>query len=72
VDFTAIDDVDFTGGTTLVAVARTLRDRGIELVFADVSEHVRAELDRSGVTDAVGPGAYLDDLSAADLDHAGG
>jgi len=65
VDFTAIDDVDFTGGATLYDVASALRERKIELVLANVSEHVRTELDRSGVTAVVGPGAYLGDLTEA-------
>jgi anti-anti-sigma regulatory factor len=46
----------------LVSVARTLRQRDIRLVFAGVSEHVRAELDRSGVTELVGQDAYFEDL----------
>jgi MFS superfamily sulfate permease-like transporter len=61
-DGAAIDDVDFTGGVTLAQVAGTLRQRGVRLVFANVSDHVRAELDRSGVTALVGAGAYHIDL----------
>jgi sulfate permease, SulP family len=62
VDGAAIDDVDFTGGVTLAQVADTLRRRGVRLVFASVSDHVREELDRSGVTALVGAGAYFIDL----------
>jgi MFS superfamily sulfate permease-like transporter len=65
VDFTAIDDVDYTGGAALRQVAQTLRDRKVRLLFANVSQHVRQELDRSGVTSLVGNDAYLNDLTEA-------
>ncbi|MBV9597897.1 MAG: SulP family inorganic anion transporter [Chloroflexi bacterium] len=65
VDCTAIDDVDFTGGAMLRQVAIELRGRVVRLLFANVSEHVRQELDRSGVTGVVGNNAYLSDLTEA-------
>jgi sulfate permease, SulP family len=65
VDGAAIDDVDFTAGTILVSVARTLRERNVRMIFAAVSDHVREELDRSGVTELVGRSAYFDDLEQA-------
>jgi MFS superfamily sulfate permease-like transporter len=65
IDATAIDDADFTGGATLVQVANTLRQRNVRLVFANVSDHVREELDRSGVTELVGADAYFVDLEQA-------
>jgi MFS superfamily sulfate permease-like transporter len=65
VDGAAIDDVDFTGGATLVQVANTLRQRDVRLVLAGVSDHVRGELDRSGVTELVGADAYFVDLEQA-------
>jgi high affinity sulfate transporter 1 len=65
VDGTAIDDVDFTAGAMLGSVARTLHERQVRLVFADVSDHVREELDRSGVTEVVGKDAYFEDLDEA-------
>ncbi len=65
VDGTAIDDVDFTAGAMLVSIARTLRERDVRLVFADISDHVRTELDRSGVTELIGKYAYFEDLDLA-------
>jgi high affinity sulfate transporter 1 len=62
VDGAAIDDVDYTGGAMLISVARKLKERGVRFVFADISDHVRRELDRSGVTDIVGTDAYFDNL----------
>src|SRR5262245_64453174 len=65
VDGAAIDDVDFTAGAMLVSVARTLRERNVKLVFAELSDHVRSELDRSGVTALVGDDAYFETLGDA-------
>jgi high affinity sulfate transporter 1 len=62
VDGAAIDDVDYTGGAMLTSVARKLQERGVRLVFAELNEHVRRELERSGVTDIVGKDAYFDSL----------
>jgi hypothetical protein len=56
----AIDDVDFTGGAMLVSVANSLHGRNTRLLFADVSDHVREQLDRSGVTEVVGTDAYFE------------
>jgi MFS superfamily sulfate permease-like transporter len=62
VDATAIDDVDYTAGVMLQDVATTLRERKVQLVFASVSDLVRGELDRSGVTSVIGNDAYLSDM----------
>jgi SulP family sulfate permease len=64
-DGAAIDDVDFTAGSMLAQIARTLSERHVRLVFAAVSDHVRRELDRSGVTAIIGPDAYFVDLEEA-------
>jgi sulfate permease, SulP family len=61
-DFVAIDDVDFSAGAMLAQVASLLQDRNVKLVFADASDHVRHQLDRSGVTEIVGNNAYFADL----------
>jgi MFS superfamily sulfate permease-like transporter len=65
VDGAAIDDVDFTAGAMLGSVARTLRERHIRMVFAELNIHVRRQLDRSGVTDIVGNDAYFESLEQA-------
>jgi sulfate permease, SulP family len=65
VDCTAIDDVDFTGGAMLCHVARILHARDMRLVFAEISNHVRRELDRSGVTDIIGTEAYFTGVAEA-------
>ena len=64
VDCSAIDDVDFTAGSVLLQVAQRLKSTGVRLVFADANDHVRQELERSGVTQVVGAAAYFEDLGA--------
>jgi len=40
-----------------------LREKNVRLVFADVADHVRRELGRSGVREMVGADAFFDDAS---------
>jgi MFS superfamily sulfate permease-like transporter len=56
----AIGDVDFSGGQTLLDLAAEMQQAGARLVLAEVPDDVRAELDRYGVTDAIGQDAYFD------------
>jgi SulP family sulfate permease len=63
VDCSAIDDVDYTAGTVLCQVAHTLQQKTVRLVFADAADHVRHELERSGVSEIIGPDAFFDDLN---------
>jgi MFS superfamily sulfate permease-like transporter len=49
-----IDDVDFTGGSALVELAAQLSQRNIVFAVATVTRAVRPELDRFGVTAAIG------------------
>ena len=63
-----IDDVDFTGGNTLVELAKELSERNVVFALATVTRAVRPELDRFGVTAAIGPErvyATVDDAIAA-------
>ncbi|WP_406829755.1 SulP family inorganic anion transporter [Pedococcus sp. KACC 23699] len=50
----AIDDVDFTGGNTLVELAGVLERRGVVFAIAEANREVRPEMDRFGVTEAIG------------------
>jgi MFS superfamily sulfate permease-like transporter len=56
-EMTAVDDVDFSAAATLRELCGEAAGRRVRLVFADVSDHVRGELDRSGITALVGPDA---------------
>jgi SulP family sulfate permease len=67
VDAAAVDDVDYTAAATLKVLQGELEARGIQLKFSEVSDDVRAELQRSGIVDRVGedsfyatPGEVLD------------
>jgi sulfate permease, SulP family len=67
----AVDDVDYTGGKTLLELVDQLETRGIAFAVAGASAHVRAELDRFGVTERIGVASYFDTVRAArDAFHA--
>ena len=60
-DLVAVDDVDFSAAATLRETCAEIKERRIRLVFADVADHVRHELDVSGITGLVGSDTfYLD------------
>jgi sulfate permease, SulP family len=68
IDATAVDDVDFTAAATLRETYKTLKEKGVRLVLAEVDEDIRSELDRSEVTGLIGKDAFfetLDDVEAA-------
>jgi MFS superfamily sulfate permease-like transporter len=44
-----MDDIDYTGGETLVELAEELRSRNIVFAVADANEHLQRELSRFGV-----------------------
>ena len=50
----AIDDVDFTGGKTLVELAQQLEHRNVVFAVAAAQDTVRAELDHFGLTALIG------------------
>jgi MFS superfamily sulfate permease-like transporter len=58
VDAAAIDDVDYSAAAKLRSTYAILEEKGVRLVFVMVSDDVRAELDRFGVTDLVGKDAF--------------
>lgn len=61
----AVVDVDYSGGLTLKQVVSELHDRRAKLVVVQVSADVRAELDRFGITEAIGADAYFDTIGDA-------
>lgn len=61
----ALDDVDFTGGNTLVETASSLAERGVSFAIATPTRAVRPELDRFGVTAAIGADHIYDTLDEA-------
>ncbi len=61
----AIDDVDFTGGQTMVEVAAALEERGVVFAVAHVQDDVRPELDRFGLTEKIGEDRFFPTVEAA-------
>jgi high affinity sulfate transporter 1 len=62
IDAAGIDDVDFTGAATLRAIHENLSKSGVRLVFAHVSNDVRATLDKYEITGLLGKDALFDSL----------
>ncbi len=63
IDLSAADDVDFSAAATLREAGMELKARNIRLVFSNVIDHVRHELDVSGITDMIGEDAYYIDAT---------
>ena len=65
IDMNSVDDVDFSAAAVLREGYKELKDRGVRLVLTDVSDDLRAELDRSQVSELIGNEyffAHLEDL----------
>ncbi len=62
IDLLAVDDVDFSAAAALREACKELKEHQIRLVFSDVHDDVRHELDVSGVTELVGQEAYYLDM----------
>jgi SulP family sulfate permease len=59
-DGAAIGDVDYTAAAVLTRVIEHLRKRHIRFAVSTVHGPVREQLDRYGISAALGPGAYYD------------
>jgi high affinity sulfate transporter 1 len=59
-DAAAIGDVDYTAAAVLTRVIEHLRKRHIRFTLSSVLGPVRRQLDRYGISAALGPGAYFD------------
>ena len=65
IDAASIDDIDYTGGQTLIQLHGELAEHGVRLVLAEVQAGVRVELDRFGITELVGDDAIYATLRGA-------
>jgi sulfate permease, SulP family len=61
----AVDDIDYTGGQTVIELADQLRQRGIVFAVAEASDEIRRQLDRFGLTEKIGPDRYFASLHDA-------
>jgi len=59
-DGAAIGDVDYTAAAVLTSVIEHLRKRDVRFAVSAVLGPVREQLDRYGISGALGPGAYYD------------
>ena len=59
IDAVAMGEVDYTGAETLIQVNNELKERGVRLVLAGVSDPVRKSLNKAGVTAAIGEDTYF-------------
>jgi SulP family sulfate permease len=60
IDWAAIGDVDYTASAVLVEVIEHAHQQNVRLVFTSVLGPVRQQLDRYGISKALGQDAYLD------------
>ena len=54
-DLGAIDDIDYTGGQTLLELVEELQKRKIVVAIAEPSAAVQRVLDTFGITERIGP-----------------
>ena len=66
-DFSAIADVDYTGGQVLAELHRKLSLQNIQLGLVQVESHVMSELSRYGITEMIGQNNIYHDMTAAVL-----
>ena len=59
-DFAAIGDIDYTAAGGLTRVVEQLHKRHVRFAVSTVLGPVREQLDRYGISAALGPGAYYD------------
>jgi high affinity sulfate transporter 1 len=65
IDATAITDIDYSGWKTLVELHKTLSERDIEVLFADLDPGVETELRTYGLLHLLGPGALHPSVTQA-------
>ena len=64
-DSSAITDIDFTGSLTIKQVLSELEEHNVKLVLADAMTSVRHKLDRYGITEIIGGGAFYPTVGSA-------
>ena len=62
VDAGAITSVDYTAGGTLKELVKDLAHHQVALVFAHLSENLKTDFDRQGLTEVIGPKRQFDTL----------
>ena len=62
IDGIAIDEIDYSAAATLAEMVKLLQDREVKIVLSEIADFVRAELDRSHVTELIGNDAFFDTI----------
>jgi len=62
VDAGAITHIDYTAGATLKELDQDLAQRGVILILAHLSQSLKADLDRLGLTEVIGPNRRFETL----------
>lgn len=62
VDAIAMDDIDYSAAITFRDTYKTLNEKSIRMVLAEVEEDVRRQLDRSDLTDLIGEESFFETL----------
>lgn len=70
IDMSAVNDVDFTAADTLRSLHHILAGMGTRIVFCEMTDDVRAEFDRSGLTELFGKDSFFLTLKAVVTAHA--
>jgi MFS superfamily sulfate permease-like transporter len=65
IDAGVIADVDYSAGQALLEIQPELARAGVRMVWSSVSEDVRAQLDRYGLTHLIGEDAYFETFGDA-------
>ncbi len=63
IDASAIADVDFSAAETLREIYAILKDRGVRLIWVNVTDLVRLEFDRYELTTLMGKDSFYEDIS---------
>ena len=61
-DASAVSHVDFSGAATLRQAIDELKDRGVRLVVAEMTDDVKAQLDSYGLTELIGADGFTDSI----------
>jgi len=65
IDASVIADVDYSAGQALLEIQPELAKGSVRMVWSSVSDDVRAQLDRYGLTDLIGADAYFETFADA-------
>jgi MFS superfamily sulfate permease-like transporter len=65
VDAAAITDLDYSAAKTLADFCDGLKQRGIDVIFARVNQYLRSDMDRHGITAAIGEARIFETLHEA-------